>query len=178
MNSCNRFLLCSSSAPIKHGKSEITCWTHRDALSREDLQMYRITNRNIIRGHLSPRKSIALSTFLFGFPPNALPIPPDTTTAATSTAGIFRDSTKPRALCPNDGPAEDDDLGSILLGPLPFISLMTIHKLSYRFHHFSSCKSSSFVIGWLLLHGFSEIVKHCSINQKSKLQQKQVAARP
>ncbi len=157
MKSCNLLLLCSSSAAKKHGKSEMTCWTHRDALSNEDLQRYRMTSLKIIRGNLSPRKSIALSTFLFGFPPNALPIPPDTTTAATSAAGMFSDSTKPRALWPKDGPADDDDLGNVLLGPLPFISLIIIHKSSYSFHHFSSITSSSFVIGCLPPRRFLEM---------------------
>lgn len=168
MNSCNLFLLCSSSAANKHGKSGITCWTHREALSREDLHKYKITSRKIILGHLSPRKSMALSTFLFGFPPNALPMPPDTTTAATSAAGIFRDSTKPRALWPKDGPTWVDDLGNILLGPLPFISLIIIHMLSYRCHQLSSWMSTSFVTCWLELHGFLKIVKWTSINQKLK----------
>lgn len=159
MNSCNLFLLCSSSAANKHGKSEITCCTHRDALSREDLHRYKITSRKITLGHLSPRKSMALSTFLFGFPPNALPIPPDTTTAATSAAGIFRDSTKPRALWPKDGPTWGVDLGNILVGPLPFISLIIIQMLSYIRHHLSSRMSSSFVIDWLQPHGFLKVVK-------------------
>lgn len=152
MNSCNLLLLCSSSAAKRNGRSGMTCWTHRDALSKEDLQRYRITSRKIILGHFSPRKSIALSIFLFGLLPNALPIPPDTTTAATSAAGMFRDSTKPRALWPKDGPAVGDDLGN-LLGPLPFISLIIIHKLSYRSHHLSLTMPSSILTGCLQLPG-------------------------
>lgn len=131
----------------------MTCWTQRDALSREALQRYSITSRKIILGHLSPRKSIALSTFLLGLPPSALPIPPDTTTAATSAAGMFRDSTKPRALWPKDGPTDGDDLGKDLLGPLPFISLKITHKLSYGFHHFSFTMPSALLIGCLQLPG-------------------------
>jgi len=159
MKSCNLLLLCSSSAAKRHGKSEMTCWTHRDALSNEDLQRYRITSLKIMRGNLSPRKSIALSTFLLCFPPNALPMPPDTTTAATSAAGMFSDSTKPRALWPKDGPTADENLGNILLGPLPFISLIITHKLSNRFHHFSSKTSSSFAIGCLPPRRFLEMKK-------------------
>lgn len=147
MKSCNLLLLCSSSAAKRHGKSEMTCWAHRDALSNEDLQRYRITSLKIMRGNLSPRKSIALSMPLFGFPPKAPPIPPDTTTAATSAAGMFSDSTKPRALWPKDGTAADDDLGNILLGPLPFNSLIIVQRLSYRFHHFSSITSPSLAVG-------------------------------
>lgn len=160
MKSCNLLLLCSSSAAKRHGKSEMTCWTHLVDLSNEDLQRYRITSLKIMRGNLSPRKSIALSMFLLCFPPNALPIPPippDTTTAATSAAGMFSDSTKPRALWPKDGPTDDENLGNILVGPLPFITLIIVHKLSNRFHHFSSITSSSFVIGCLPPRRFLEM---------------------
>lgn len=157
MKSCNLLLLCSSSAARRQDRSGMNCWTHRDALSREDLQRYRIMSRKTILGHFSPLNSIALSTFLFGFPPKALPIPPDTTTAAISAAGIFNDSTKPRALWPKDGPTVDEDLGNNLLGPLPFISLIIIHKLSYIFHHLSSIISFSFEIGFLWTRGFLEL---------------------
>lgn len=110
-----------------------------------------------MRGNLSPRKSIALSMLLFGFPPKALPIPPDTTTAATSAAGMFSDSTNPRARCPREGPTAEDDLGKTLLGPLPFISQIIVHKSSYRFHHFSSTVTSSLAIGCLSPHRFLQM---------------------
>ncbi|KAL1093495.1 hypothetical protein V6Z11_D06G034600 [Gossypium hirsutum] len=146
MKSCSLLLLCSSSVPKKEGRSEMNCWTQRDALSREALQRYMINSRNTILGHLSPLKAMALSATLFCFPLNALPKPPDITTAAISVAGILRDSTKSRALCPKDGPTDTVILGSILLGPFPFISLITIHKLSNKFHHLSLIISSSLVI--------------------------------
>ena len=155
MKSCSRLLLCSSSVAKKEGKSEMNCCTQRDALSREDLQRNRIKSRNTILGHLSPLKAMALSTFLFGFPLNALPMPPDTTTAAISAAGILRDSTKPRALWPKDGPTDAEILGPVLLGPFPFISLIRIHRLSNKFHHLSPVMSSSIVIDCLKVRGFT-----------------------
>lgn len=130
MKSCNRLLLCSSSAVRRQGRRGMTCWTHREALSSEALHRYWIRSRKTILGHFSPLNTIALSTNLFGFPTRALLIPPDTTTAAISAAGIFNDSTKPRALCPKDGPTAADDLGNVLLGPFPFISLIMIQSLS------------------------------------------------
>lgn len=74
----------------------------------------------IILGNLSPLSIIALSAILLVFPPNALLMPPVTTTAAISAAGILRDSTNPRALCPIDGPAVFEPFGVNLVCPLPF----------------------------------------------------------
>lgn len=149
MKSCKRLLLCSSSAVRRQGRRGIICCTHRDARSSDDLQRYRIINRNTILGHFSPLKSIALSTGLLVFPAKALLIPPDTTTAAISAAGIFNDSTKPRALWLSDGPTDCEDLGNILLGPLPFISLIAFQILSHKFHHSSSIFSTSLLSGSL-----------------------------
>lgn len=135
MKSCNLVLLCSSSTARIQGKSEMTFWTQREALSRDALHRYKMTSLNTTFGHLSPLKSMALSTDLEVFAPKAVLIPPDTTTAAISAAGMFRDSTKPRALWPKDGPGDNDVFD--LLGPFPFIALTTIHRLSYKFHHLS-----------------------------------------
>lgn len=137
-------LLCSSSAVRRHGSREMNCWTHLDARSKSDSPRYRIKRWKIILGHLSPRNNIALSTYLVVFPLKAFPIPPDTTTAAISAAGIFNDSTKPRALWPKVGHPVVEPLENVLLGPLSFISLIRTHSLSYKPHHPSSFISSSF----------------------------------
>lgn len=160
MKSCNLVLLCSSSTTRTHGKSEMNFCTQREALSREALHRYRMTSLNTTFGHLSPLKSIALSTDLEGFAPKALLIPPDTTTAAISAAGMFRDSTKPRALWPKDGPGDNDVFD--LLGPFPLIALTTIHRLLYKFHHLSL--KSSFAGGCFRPRRSLEIKK--KINQR------------